>query len=358
MFWRKQIPKIILSNIIVLVIGLLMLEIIFGNWFSPHQLNRLHLMRDVSRSYDLNGLYPTENNIIIYKRDKYGLRGVYTSTKSIDILTVGGSTADQRYITEGQTWQDILAKEFLAKGKSVSVVNAGVDGQSTYGHLKNFDWWFPSIPNLKTKYVLFYVGLNDFYKDDGNEYDDLVGTSSSGTTIKEFSALYYLYRTIEGMYEANLVANIGHSTIDFSDIEWKVSKPNIQNHEELMRDRLLSYRDRLKLLNKKVRELGAIPIYVTQPSRNYKLVNGNIMGRSDFLFEYEGVDINAVDYFYMMQLLNETTLEACEEVGGIPIDLANGVEWEDADFYDFSHNSPPGAEKIGRYLYEKLQHLF
>ena len=41
-------------------------------------------------------------------------------------------------------------------GKDVYVVNAGVDGQSTVGHIKNFDWWFPNIPDLKVKYFLFY----------------------------------------------------------------------------------------------------------------------------------------------------------------------------------------------------------
>lgn len=354
-----QVPKIISSNIMVLLIGLLGLEIIFGHWFSPDKLSRLNLIRDVSLSYDINGLYPTENNIVIYKRDQYGLRGVYTLTEAIDILTVGGSTTDQRYITEGQTWQDILAREFLAKGKRISIVNAGVDGQSTYGHIKNFDWWFPFIPNLKTKYVLYYVGLNDFYKiDESSRDDDLVGASSFSTTIKENSALYYLYRTIKGMYEANLTANIGHRAVNFSEIEWTVRKPSIQNHQELMQERLLSYRDRLKLLNKKVRELGAIPVCVTQPSRSYRVLNGDIIGRSDFSYKYEGVDINAVDFFYMLQLLNETTLEVCEEVGGIPIDLANGVDWEDADFYDFVHNSPKGAEKIGIYLYERLRYLF
>jgi hypothetical protein len=39
------------------------------------------------------------------------------------------------------TYQARLAERFRAAGREVSVVNAGVDGQTTYGHLRNFDVW-------------------------------------------------------------------------------------------------------------------------------------------------------------------------------------------------------------------------
>ena len=65
-----------------------------------------------------------------------------------------------------------------------------------------------------------------------------------------------------------------------------------------------------------------------------------------------------MDYFQLMELIHQSTLRVCKEEGGIPIDLARGVKWDDADFYDFVHNTPAGAKKIGTYLYEKLRPLF
>ena len=308
---------------------------------------------------DISNLYKTgTSSIVTYKRDQYGLRGTYSSPESIDILTVGGSTTEQFYITEGQTWQDVLAKDFLVNGKNVSVVNAGIDGQSTYGHIKNFDWWFPFIPNLKAKYILFYVGLNDFYTDALNRFDDLVDSSSFRATIKDNSALYLLYQTIKGTFEANALAKIGHRSINFAAVVWNITAPNVNNHEALMHNRLQSYADRLRLLGRKVKKLRATPICVTQASRNYKIVNGSVIGRTDFAYEYEGVAINAVDYFHMMQLINKTTTKICTEIGGIPLDLANGIKWDDTDFYDFVHNTPSGAAKIGHYLYDNLLYLF
>lgn len=43
--------------------------------------------------------------------------------------------------------------------------------------------------------------------------------------------------------------------------------------------------------------------------------------------------------------------------GGICIDLAKELTFEDEDFYDGAHNTPQGAKKIGRYLYTKLHNV-
>jgi len=132
-------------NFTLLVIGILVAEIFFGNWFYPDNLNRLNIIRSRTVKYDIAGLYDSSSKAISITRDQYGLRGAFQLPADIDILTVGGSTTDQRYITDGKTWQDVLQQKFESIGKNVKVANAGVDGQSTFGHIKNFDWWFPEM---------------------------------------------------------------------------------------------------------------------------------------------------------------------------------------------------------------------
>ena len=175
------------------------------------KINRLNLLRSVKINYKIEGLYKYSSNTILYSRDKYGLRGTLLKPDNIDILTVGGSTTDQRYIADGETWQDIIQDHFNKSGNgNIIIANAGVDGQSTFGHIKNFDWWFPYIPGLNPKYILFYVGINDFYKDKGAGYDDLVRNSNSMYhKFKEKSAIYYLIRTLYGIYQANIKQKIG-----------------------------------------------------------------------------------------------------------------------------------------------------
>lgn len=340
-------------NLGVLAIGVLALELAFGNWFSPNRMNRLNIPRDAVRFADVSALYPSTDRLVRYSRDAHGFRGAYASVDRIDILTLGGSTTDQRYIADGQTWQDVLAQVYADHGARVSVVNAGVDGQSTYGHIKNFEWWFPFVPHLKARYFLLYIGLNDFYKDDDYVTDRLVKPSSPlKALLEQNSALYHVYRTVYGMYQAGVVAKLRHRGVKFDALDW-TPVPNLQDHEALIHGRRRAYRERLLTLGQKVAQEGSGLICVTQPSRAYKKVNGSLVGVTP-LGEYTGMAINGVDYYNMIQLFNRTTLQTCKELGGLTIDLANEVEWDDGDFYDFSHSTPRGAEKIGRHLYTRL----
>jgi hypothetical protein len=348
--------RIVGVNVGILALGVLGLEIAFGHWLSPNRMNRLNIPRQVSRISDASGLYPSPDRLIRYSRDAHGFRGAYDGVDRIDLLTIGGSATDQRYIGDGQTWQDVLARAFRENGRHVSVVNAGVDGQSTYGHIKNFEWWFPFVPNLKVRYFVFYVGLNDLFKDDGYARDRLVRTSSPlWALLEQNSALYQAYRTLNGMYQAGIVAKLGHGRIRFTELGW-TSTPYLHDHEAILRDRRAAYRERLLTLGQKVAELGSGLICVTQPSRAYRKEGGTVRGVAT-LGTIGGMTVSGVDYYHMIQVLRRTTLETCGELGGRAIDLANEVDWDDDDFYDFAHNTPRGAEKIGRYLYMKLRDL-
>jgi hypothetical protein len=344
---------VVAVNLCVLLVGLAVLEIAFGNWFSPNRMNRLNIPRGVVRVTDVSALYPSAESLARYTRDERGFRGAYRSLDSIDFLTIGGSATDQRYVADGRTWQDVLAETFVRHGRSVSVVNAGVDGQSTYGHIKNFEWWFPFLPGLKVRYFVFYVGLNDLYKDADYVPDRLVKSSSSiRALLEEHSAVYQLYRTLSGMYQAGVVAKLGHGRIRFADLEWTTAA-HLQDHEAPLRQRLAAYRERLLTLGRLARQWGGRAICVTQPSRAYKKDGDTIRGVTP-LGHYDGLTINGVDYYHMLRHFHRATVQTCAEMGGLPIDLANEVAWSDDDFYDFAHNTPRGAEKIGRYLYATL----
>jgi hypothetical protein len=106
-FWAKGFGKLILSNLLVLVMFIIPLELYFGNWFRPKPWG---LICDVHWTYSEKSMYGVEKTID-YVRDSQCLRGSYNAS-SIDVITVGGSTTDQRYITEGETWQDSIARYF------------------------------------------------------------------------------------------------------------------------------------------------------------------------------------------------------------------------------------------------------
>jgi len=126
--------KIAFVNLLVLLIGLLIIELIFGSWFqNSHALYQFTKPRNIAlvNKNPLGG----QPEFIRYTRDENGFRGLDAPLDKIDIITVGGSTTDQRYLDDGQIYEQELKKLFAAEGRRLVVANAGIDGQSTMGHV-------------------------------------------------------------------------------------------------------------------------------------------------------------------------------------------------------------------------------
>lgn len=350
--------KTLSINLFILSVCMLIIEVIFGNWLSPNRLNQLNILKKVKIIFDVSKLYENATGQSYYKRDEYGLRGKYNGLKNIDILTIGGSTTDQRFISEGDTWQDVIAEDFKKHDFPITVVNAGIDGQSIYGHIKNFEWWFPEIPLLKPKYILCYIGVNDILKDAYYHYDQLRQPSDFAlkVLIKERSALYYLFRTLRGIYLASFVHKISHRSIEFEKQQW-TDKALLANHKKLLQAHLESYKKRLIKLVHKIEQFGSTPILVTQTSRKFKHSHGRLLGVSQII-TYKGEKINGVDYYYMLRLMNLMTINIAKKLNIFHIDLGQEIKLEDDDFYDFFHTTPKGSRKIGLYLSNKLIPFF
>jgi hypothetical protein len=343
--------RILAVNALILLLGLVIVELVFGSWVTDNRIQHLNLISGQSYVHDVSSLYDNGGKPVEYRRDDYALRGDYDSPDQIDILTVGGSTTDQKYVSEGQTWQDQLRNHFASDGKNIRVVNAGVDGHSTVGHLRAFDWWFPNIPNLAPRYVLFYLGINDIHIESQREYDAIGNRDAPANAtdiLRERSGLYYGYRTLRAMFRAEQ-RNVGHQRVDFERVVW-VDAPVRKHHAARSAGRRLAYASRLERLAERTRSLGAEPIFVTQLLVSSKEVDGTTFG-------IQGTESNGVDVFIITRLFNETTMETCRALRAICVDLATDLrpELTDRDFYDFSHTTPSGAAKIGAYLYRSLR---
>ncbi|HSV28076.1 MAG TPA: hypothetical protein VLL76_00920, partial [Candidatus Omnitrophota bacterium] len=59
----------------------------------------------------------------------------------------------------------------------------------------------------------------------------------------------------------------------------------------------------------------------------------------------------------LLSAFNAATLELCREDNLTCLDLASELDFADGDFYDVVHNTPQGAEKVGRWLAGKLTAL-
>ena len=206
--------KIIFYNLLFLFLGLILIELIFGNWIFGPKFSSLIIKRNITKVW--NPTHYESNHVAMYKKDEFGFRGNYKNISNVKIITVGGSTTDERWIDENLTWSHLLQKKLENTYANIKVANAGTMGQSTIGHLKNFEIQFNQIPNLKPEYFIYYIGINDSilllkaldkYKDkrNYNEADTLVSKKLFERQVrylKNNSVFYKLFKLIDGYFLA------------------------------------------------------------------------------------------------------------------------------------------------------------
>tara|TARA_B100000989_G_scaffold297420_1_gene283150 strand:+ start:7187 stop:8509 length:1323 start_codon:yes stop_codon:yes gene_type:complete len=364
----KLISQILIFNMALLLFCLFLLQLLFGDWlYNNPWLNKSVVISDVSLLTKLNNLYDSDSDYINYSRDQYGLRGKYDSVDNIDIITIGGSTTDQRYIADSLTFQRVLQKEFLNSGRNISIANAGIDGQSTIGHINNFYWWFPYIKNLRADYFLFFIGINDYHvlnsKIKRTPQSDLVNIKTGYSKMDKFqyyfskNIIYQLIGLLDAFYYSKKegLTHGAHKPVTISNKN--IEKGKIFDYDTMMKQDLIDYKDRLFKLDYEVKKLGGKTIFVSQSRKIYKIKNKQIIGVPNF-GKYKDIEVNGVDYFHIMQLMHNSVKEVAQQTNAIFLDLDSELIFDyDKDFYDDMHTTPLGSEKIGKYLYEKLKHL-
>lgn len=356
----RSISKVVATNIMLCLLVVIVSELIFGTWISGSSKNMMLAKKEFSYIFDSTPLYE-EGGPISYKRDINGFRGRYSDPGNIGILTIGGSTTDQRYIGDTKTFQDILAARFHDAGHPLSVVNAGRDGQSTVGHLRAFEEWFPYIPDLRAKYIMAYIGINDrrLHDVDRSSYDNFKEMTTKHRTlryIENHSALYMLYRTIRGSAAARKGGlDHGQARIHSTDPVtgeslWRLISPppDLTALEKAQEQNLKGYEERVTRLIARIRATGAEAIIVTQSEADYRVRDGAVYGRlrPDGTIDPGG--------YAELTAFNRRALKACQDAAAICLDLGAELWFDDRDFYDICHTTPSGARKIGNYLFEKL----
>jgi hypothetical protein len=113
-----------------------------------------------------NDKIPKLDRIIVHTKNSLGFRGKEPPqefSKYLTLLTIGGSTTECQYLSDGKTWTDILGQKLEKDLDRLWINNAGLDGHSTFGHTVLVTDY---ISKLKPKVALFLVGINDVGRDD------------------------------------------------------------------------------------------------------------------------------------------------------------------------------------------------
>jgi lysophospholipase L1-like esterase len=357
----KLIAFLSIGITIPFLFSLIVLELIFGNWFNSNswiETQDLNIVRDSHLKFEIDTLYSGYGKVSTYTRDKYGLRQNCPNGANIDVLTIGGSTTDQRFISDELTWQSHLQNEISHYlDKNICVSNAGVDGHSTFGHLEAFRVWFPKIPNLKPKLVLLYLGINDA----GFRFTPLVDFDLKNNlnhethiqaVLRERSALYRLLKQLRDFLKSDPKPSFtehkgGQFRLDAYDAYRITDGAN-----GLAVDNAQAFSKRLDKILTDINEMGGVPVCISQPNLHAIQHDGKLAGvHSAFVFN--GMTYNGLDYDQSIKLLNKAMAQRCVSKGGFYIDMASR-EFSFTDFYDLVHMNPTGTRKLSNFLFTEL----
>ena len=239
-----------------------------------------NILRNFEFTYDIAGLYESEFPSVYYYRNKYGLRDNCKKISDIEILTIGGSTTDQRYVPFNSTYQKILQDRLIKENNRFGCVsNAGVDGHTTWGHIFAFKEWFPLIKDLSPDYVILYIGTNDAnfeHMNSPNIGSDVVGYGIK-SKLKEWEIvrrLLPLYRFLRQYFVKN-ATHAQHDLKFYKNSDYIITQLN-NSTINLAEQNAKSFRLRFKEILKLVNNIGATPVCVSQPHRYVKVIDGEL----------------------------------------------------------------------------------
>ena len=155
---KNYITKIVLINFLVLLISILFIEIFFGHWFSKHNFGPYMREHRLKKNPVVLTYKDTEYNYI-YKRNYHGFRGEEMDPSEIEAVIIGGSTIDERYKPYKLSITGNLNSLLKKNNYNFEITNAGIEGQSTAGHIYNFNHWFPKLKIFHLNYIFFTLGL-------------------------------------------------------------------------------------------------------------------------------------------------------------------------------------------------------
>jgi lysophospholipase L1-like esterase len=353
----KRTARIALS----LAFGLLFLEIALRIYNPlPFRLRGEHIVLPRRQSYTFRvGPSAKLDAVVHHTKNSLGFRGPEPPrdwARRLTVFTVGGSTTECLFLSDGRTWTDQLARRLASVRADAWVNNAGLDGQSTFGHLVLMgDVIGPMHPRI----VLFLVGINDVARDRANTYDSAL---SEPTTSPWRRALAFGAEHVELLAVAQNVARarhareagFGHSEVVLNEGRHLVIDADViaRDIERQRATFVQGYVSRLKQLVTATRADGSQPVLITQPALYGESVDPTT--GVDLRFVQPSGGENGLLGWRLLELYNDGTRQVGRETDVPVVDLASELPKDSRYFYDYLHYSNAGAERVGDLVFEGL----
>ncbi len=353
-----------LKNLAALMIGVLisflLCEIILRiyNPFGFRQKGDRIVLHPNAKHIIKNDKFPKLDSCIVHTKNSLGFRGPEKSTgfdHLTSIITIGGSTTECYYLSDGKDWSALLAAKLRQHLPDIWIDNAGLDGHSTFGHqilLRDY------IAPIKPCYVTFLVGCNDVGREDLNETGNKIPDPQSTdwkSFLKNNSEVISLFLNLKRYLEAKN-KGLEHSPVDLSTCKILDSLDNKKIQESVAFHRrvfLKSYEERLLSLVAISKANNIIPILITQPA----LVGTGVDDVTNVDLEKikQWNRLGGKAYWLILESYNDITRKIAQEQGVLLVDLAHKMPKSSRYFYDCEHFTNEGSEVVAQILFNELK---
>jgi lysophospholipase L1-like esterase len=280
--------------------------------------------------------------------------------KAIKIFAVGGSTTECKYNADDKTWPAQTYERLKARFPEVWLNNAGLDGNSTFGHLLLLQ---QIVLDLEPDYVLFLIGINDVGRGEENRYDRDTQKALRDWIIEKSELL----STVQAFWRSWRARDLGLRHLPALDLH---KQPKLEIEEAAIEAQLADHRMRLlpgyearvRKLIEAVRARRAKPVLLTQPALYGDFedpTTGEAVGsiQVEGHWDQQGAGENAKARWRILEAYNDATRRVGAELGVTVIDLAAKMPKDSALFFDWMHFSNEGSAMVGEIVANELAPL-
>ncbi|MDC0193188.1 SGNH/GDSL hydrolase family protein, partial [Pelagibacteraceae bacterium] len=336
-------------NITILIFGIVTIELCFGAWLKNSNYSNLLIPRQQTNI--INSFPYEQDSLGIYSRDKNGFRANQYNLNQINILILGGSTTEERDVDDNKIWTKIFEKNL---NKEYKVLNAGIGGQTSYGHRSMFNMWFSKYIDLNPDFIIVYLGINDalYFVESLSNKNILhkgrqLNSSNRDTLIsinfydrfvqylKNNSIFHSVYLIVKGNIISNKYKVSYNSEPSIFKAYYQEAPLNMNNHDQDITNIFIDYyNENLREIAEYSKNYNAKLIFVTQViSNNHWL--------SNYLHKINFLTINYCK-------LNKITCINLEDTN---------IKLKQNHFYDGIHTTPDGSKIVGEFIAGKFNNF-
>lgn len=343
----KTTFKAILINFLILFSFILIIEIFFGYWFDKDNLGpymREHRMKNQRIEYHSNGV----KEIYFYRRNYYGFRGKDMEPSEIKAIMMGGSNIEQRYEPEKYTIVGFLNSNLKKDNIDYTIVNAGVEAQSTRGMILGFKNWLFKLKGFSPEIIIFYVGITDnrINEDDDfnkkisegnllnkNKIEQIKDNIKSRSIILDSIRIFkfkFLPRKEFIKYDGNQDLKL-RENFNYKDYDQASKEYNLSELKERLNIKIKNYLIRIDKLQELSSQLNSKAVFIT--------------------------NLSASGYSKVGITLNNALIDHCKKKNYVCFDVARKLDANKNYWKDGVHTTSTGSKAIADLIYYDLKKI-